>query len=218
MNLVNLVCLIAVLPLQTAATKPAAAPPRIARFLELCETTRRGAILQLEHEIRKQRNAPSAERSPVRISQLETRLRQLQSGQELVVPTIAFPPQAGTIGRLPDDACYVEQIVSPGEVLIRCHFRVPVTTVRNFRANRDTVVQPVAAVVRGWKQQVSEGQDTTTGEIFEVLGRERYATQGGGSRTVLVLKPFHAGELEPYLRSVPTAKPAKPLVAPASEG
>ncbi len=218
MNLVNLACLIAFLPLQTPATKAADAPPRIARFLELCETTRRGAILQLEHEIRKQRNAPSAERSPVKNAQLEARLRQLQSGQELVVPTIAFPPQAGTIGRLPDDACYVEQVVSPNEVLIRCHFRVPVTTVRNFRAYQDIVVQPLAALVRGWKQQVFEGQDTTTQEIFEVVGRERYATQGGGSRTVLVLKPFDTGELEPYLRSVPITKPAKSLIAPASGG
>jgi hypothetical protein len=218
MNLVHFVCLLAVLPMQTAATKPATAPPRIARFLELCETTRRGAILQLEHEIRKQRNAPSAERSPVKISQLEARLKQLQSREELVVPTIAFPPQVGAIGRLPDDACYVEQVVSPNEVLIRCHFRVPVTTVRDFRAYRDAVVQPVAAVVRGWKQHVSEGQDTTTREIFEVVGRDRYATQGGASRTVLVLKPFNAAELEPYLQSGPPSKTIRPLAAGASGG
>jgi|GEM_PF-2472021 len=218
MNLVNLVCLIAVLPMQPAATKPAVAPPRIARFLELCETTRRGAILQLEHELRNQRNAPSAQRSPLKISQLETRLKQLQSGQELTVPTISFPPQAGAIGRLPDDACYVKQVISSDEVLIRCHFRVPVTTIRNYRAYRDAVVQPVTAVVRGWNQQVSEGQDTTTQEIFEVVGRDRYATQGGGGRTVLVLKPLEMGELEPYLPSYPMAKPARPLATGTSGG
>jgi hypothetical protein len=153
----------------------------------------------LEHELRKQKNAAATERSPVRISQLEGRLKDLQSGQELIVPTISFPPQPGAIGRLPDDACYVEQVISPDEVLVRCHFRVPVTTVRNFRAYRDSVVQPVPAVVRGWKRDLSEGQDTSTTEIFEVVGRERYATQGGAMRTVLVLKLFNMDELRPYL-------------------
>lgn len=199
MNLVHLICVITMLPMQAATPAPPTASPRIARFLELCETTRRGAILQLEHELRKQKNAAATERSPVRISQLEGRLKDLQSGQELIVPTISFPPQPGGIGRLPDDACYVEQVISPDEVLVRCHFRVPVTTVRNFRAYRDSVVQPVPAVVRGWKRDLSEGQDTSTTEIFEVVGRERYATQGGAMRTVLVLKLFNMDELRPYL-------------------
>jgi hypothetical protein len=75
-----------------------------------------------------------------------------------------------------------------------------VTTDKNFRAYRDTVVQPVAAVVRGWTSPVAEGQDAKTQEIFEVVGRDRYATQSGGNRTVLVLKPFNTDQLRPYLR------------------
>lgn len=207
MNLLHFVCVIPLLSLQAADARPTA-PPRIAGFLELCETTRRGAILQVEHELRKQRNAPAAQRSPTRISQLEARLKELQSRTELLVPTISFPPQPGMIGRLPGDACYVEQVVSRDEVLIRCHFRVPVTTVRNFRSYRDSVVYPVAMIVRGWKQPVSEGQDTRTSEVFEVMGRERYSTQGGAMRTVMLLKPFDMAELQPYLDRPPLANPA----------
>jgi len=218
MNLVHLICLITVLPMQAAPPAPPSAPPRIARFLELCETTRRGAILQLEHELRKQKNAAATERSPVRISQLEGRLKDLQSGQELIVPMISFPPQPGAIGRLPDNACYVEQVISRDEVLVRCHFRVPVTTIRDFRAYRDSVVQPVPAVIRSWKRRVAEGQDTATSETFEVIGRDRYATQAGATRTVLVLKPFNMDELRPYLTTEPTSKVGGRVTARATGG
>jgi hypothetical protein len=201
MSLAYLICVLAALQTPVNDSPAASAPPQIAQFLNLCETTRRGAILQLEHELRKLKSAPTAERSAVRIAQLDTRLKELQSGRELIVPTISFPPQSGAIGRLPGDSCYVEQVISADEVLIRCHFRVPVTTVKNFRAYRDTVVQPVAAVVRGWTSPVAEGQDAKTQEIFEVVGRDRYATQSGGNRTVLILKPFNTDQLRPYLRT-----------------
>lgn len=218
MNLVLLLSLMPILPLQVSGEPPAAAPPRIARFLELCETTRRGAILQLEHELRKQKNAPASERSSARIAQLEARLRDLQTGHELIVPTISFPPQPGAIGRLPGNSCYVDQVISANEILVRCHFRVPVTAVRDFRVYRDSVVQPVTAVVRGWSQPVSEGQDTTTDEIFEVVGRERYTTQGGAVRQVLVLKQFDLGQLARYRDTASTAKAAKPVSGGVSGG
>lgn len=234
MTLMHAICLLAVLPMQSpeparpaslgAATSPAGTSPsatdpaRIVRFLELCETTRRGAILQLEHELRSQRNAAAANRSPVKIAQLESRLKDLRARRELVVPTLSFPPQAGSIGRLPSDACYVEQIVSPDEVLIRCHFRVPVTTVRDFRAYREFVSQPVPAIVRGWKQPLSEGQDTTTRDVFEVLGRETYATQGGAARTVLVLRPFNLAEVERYRPGAKSDASSRATVAEAFGG
>ncbi len=214
MNLVHLTCLLTLLPLQASSGALDKAPPRIARFLELCETTRRGAILQLEHELRKQRNAPQDQQAPAKIAQLEARIRELDSGDELLVPAISFPPQVGAIGRLPGDACYIEQIISPDEVRVRCHFHVPVTSVRKFRAYRESVVQPVDAVIRGWRREVAEGQDTRTGELFEVTGREVYATERGSARSILILKPFDKKELEPYLKGLSKPRQSSPAEAP----
>jgi hypothetical protein len=115
--------------------KPQALPANVEAFAKLCENSRRGAIMHLEHTLRGLRSqgskSPDAAR---RIAAAEADLRVLRANKEPVVPPLGFPPEAGAIGRLPRLTCHVEQIVSDHEMLVRCFFPVKVTTVRHFQA------------------------------------------------------------------------------------
>ena len=167
------------LPLLVAqAPAEQAVPPKIAKFLEQCETSRRGAVLQIEHRLRGLRQeSPRSATSARQIVQLEEQLRDLESGRQLVVPPISFPLQAGSIGRLDALECHVDQVVSPQELLLRGYFRVPVITVRNFRKQQEVVTQSVPLLIRGLKEDPPiEGQDWVAPGVFEVTGVERYQT------------------------------------------
>jgi hypothetical protein len=196
---------------QTPQTEP---PPKIAKLLELCERSRRGAILQLEHKLRglrQQSNArataknPLAEDSDPQIAKLKRQLEFLQTTPLPVIPTISFPPQVGAIGRLPGESCHVDQIVSAKEMVVRCFFQVPVVTVRNFKGQREIVEESVPCVIRGLHtSKFREGTDFETDSLYEVVGTETYQTAGGKSRQLVVLRPFDRKTLEKYL---PTSKP-----------
>jgi hypothetical protein len=188
---------------QTRPTQGGAVPAKIERFLELCETSRRGAILQLEHQLRGLRNQKSPTLGAGRqIARLEAQLQSLNANTQPVVPQLAFPPQQEAIGRLPRLSCHVEQVISDDEVLVRCRFPVVVAKVRNFQAQRDKVDQDVQLLIRGLKTtDFREGSDMEMLQVFEVIGRETYQLVGGGSSEVLVLKEFDMKSLDPYFRA-----------------
>jgi hypothetical protein len=176
--------------------------PKIEAFLKLCETNRRGAILQLEHTLRGlQRQSPRSSEVVHRIDETQESLRALRANEHLVVGTLSFPPETGAIGRLPRLACHVDQILSEREMLVRCYFPVKVASVRQFRPRGETLMQAVAFTVRGVAtQDFSEGADTETQQVFEITGRATYATVGGGSNTVWVLEAFDMSVAERTFR------------------
>ncbi|MEX0678082.1 MAG: hypothetical protein WD063_13455 [Pirellulales bacterium] len=201
-GLACLLCLLAVA--ETGVAQEGAVPAKIEKFLKLCETSKRGAILNLEHELRGlRRQAPQTREASRHIANLEEQLRVLRSNERPVVPPIAFPPQVGAIGRLPRLSCHVDQVVSDDALLVRGFFPVVVTTVHRFQAQRETVVQPVRFLVRGLPtRNVDEGSDLEMLDVFEVTGQETHRSADGGSDSVLVLKPFDMKSVEPYFRKM----------------
>jgi hypothetical protein len=187
---------------QAQTARPPATPPKIEAFLKQCETSRRGAILQLEYKLRglKSDGSKSLE-TMARAARIEKDLRALRSNKEPVVPAISFPPEIGAIGRLPRLTCHVEQVISDQEMLIRCVFPVTVATVRHFQAHRETVEQAVLFLIRGVStKDVHEGADVEMLQVLEISGREGYKTVDGESRTVGVLREFDMTAFEPYFR------------------
>lgn len=198
-----LLCMLAAA--QNGPTQEGVVPAKIERFLKLCETSRQGAIMQLEHTLRGLRRQEGATReaSRRRIASIEEQLRDLRSNSKPVVPQISFPPNIGQIGRLPRLSCHVDQVVSADEVLVRCQFSVVVTTVRRFQAHRETVVQGVRLLIRGLPTaNMQEGSDLEMLQVFEIVGKETYQQVDGGSSVVLVLKEFDMKSVEPYFRRI----------------
>jgi len=187
-------------------SSPDTAPPdKIARFLERCETSRRGAVLQIEHKLRGLRNSGSADAHE--IARLENQLRLLQANQTPVVPELSFPPQVGAIGRMPGLACHTEQVLAADEAVVRCSFPVTVATMRNFKRYRERVMRPVDFVLRGASTSgLREGADQEMLGVFEVVGRERYETEAGRTKDVLVLREFDLKTVEPYFRRQPEGR------------
>lgn len=198
-HLAMLACLLA-----GAAAQAETIPARIEHFLELCETSRRGAILQVEHQLRGLRNRASATRATSgQIARLEEQLRILRTNAKPVVPQLSFPPQVGAIGRLPGLNCHVDQVVSDNEILVRCYFPVVVRSVKNFAPRRETVVQPVRFLIRGLAtQDIRVGRDQEMLDVFEVTGKGTYKTLDGRSKDVLVLTEFDMKAVEPYFRKL----------------
>ncbi|REK12992.1 MAG: hypothetical protein DWQ37_10220 [Planctomycetota bacterium] len=185
------------------AEAPAAAamPPKIARFLEQCETSRQGAIAQIKHQLRGLQDEAGDAAARRSIARLEKQLRVLEANESPVVAPLSFPPQSGAIGRLPGLSCHVEQVLSDREFLATCTFPVTITAVRNFKRYRDQVSQKVRFVVRGLPtQDLEPGADLQSLDVFEVSGRETYRTVSGGSQAVLVLTRFDLKQVEPYFR------------------
>jgi hypothetical protein len=203
-NVVEIV-LVAVMLCGQAGAKAPAPPPKIAKLLELCETSRRGAILQIEHKLRGLRQGQGgqgdeASAARTEITELERQLKFLHTTPLAVVPTLSFPPQVGAIGRLPGLSCHVDQVVSAQEMLVRCFFHVPVVTVRNFKGQKEIVEETVPFLVRGMETSAAhEGTDYETEGLYEVVGTELYLTAGGKSRKLLILRPFDRKSLELYL-------------------
>lgn len=176
---------------------PASPQAKIEAFLKSCEENRRGAILHLEHTLRGlRRRSPQSPDVVRRIAETEEALRALEAGELPMIPTIAFPPESGAIGRLPRTAVHVDQIVSDREMLVRCFFPVRVSTVRNFRAEGETVVQPVTFLVRGIAtKDVHEGADLKLPQVFEISGRHTYTTVAGRRQNAWVLREFDLGAI-----------------------
>jgi hypothetical protein len=203
MNLVA-VMLFAATFAQVGSPATATVPPKIAKFLEQCENSRRGAILQIEHKLRGlRRENPGTEGRQTgnrEIAELERQLKFLESTPLPTMPTLSFPPQLGAIGRLPGLACHVDQIVSGQEMLVRCFFQVPVVTVRNYKGQREIVEETVQCLIRGAQTgNASEGSDFETDGLYEVVAHETYQTASGTARKILVLRSFDKKALDPYL-------------------
>ena len=192
---------------QDQPVKPDAA--KIEAFLKLCETSRRGAILQLEHTLRGLR--AQGDRTPEmarQIARIEANLRVLQANKEPVVPTLVYPPSAGAIGRLPRLTCHVNQVVSEREMLVHCKFPVRVTTMRHFQAESETISQEVKFLIRGAStRELQEGTDVELTQVFEVTGKETYKTVSGGSKTIWALAEFDMAAVEPYFRRAAAKSP-----------
>jgi hypothetical protein len=182
------------------ATQPGIAhgdEAQLARFVESCEAARRGLILQLEHELR---GLAKDRGRTAEAQRLQQRLARLRSGEEVVVPTLRFPVQVGEIGKLPGGECYVDQVISDNELLVRCFFPVVVATIKNFQRYRTTTTQSVQFVLRGpGLPEAHEGQEMDVAVPWTVVGRERYAVEGGGEKSVLVLTPFDLESVRPQL-------------------
>jgi hypothetical protein len=198
--LTSMLCLLAAV--QVRPNQEVAVPPKIEKFLEHCETLRRGAILQIEYTLRRLRSqSPTTRGTSQRMADLEEQLRVLRSNTRPVVPQLSFPPQAGAIGRLPRLSCHVDQVVTDDEMLVRCYFPVVVTTVRRFQAHHETVMQPVRFLIRGLPTKSFDvGSDVEMLQVFEIGGKERYRTVEGGSKDVLVLTEFDMKAIEPFFR------------------
>ncbi|MGD9722347.1 MAG: hypothetical protein AB7O59_12655 [Pirellulales bacterium] len=181
-------------------------PPKIAAFLEACETTRRGMITQLEFELRGLRSRqPQPASASQRIARIEANLAALRANQEPIVPALRFPPEIGAIGRLPELTCHVDQVLGPDEALIHCHFSIKVRTVKNYRPRLETVVRAESFLLRGLPTKaLSAGADAQLLDVFEVTRRHTYRSVAGKPVTVLVLSPFDMKAIEPYFRAIAT--------------
>ncbi len=190
-----LVTIVVVSASATSQVSTGAKPPipaKIEKFLRNCETNRRGAILQLEHQLRGLRNEARPTPDMVRrIALLEDDVKVLRANQQPVVSTLSFPPEIGAIGRVPRLSWHIDQIISDREIIVRCFFNVRTTTVRRYVARGEIRVQPVSFVVRGIEtKELREGSDPPVPQVFEITGRESYPLAGGGSSRIWVLKPF----------------------------
>ena len=174
---------------QVEARPTGPVPEKIKKFLENCETNRRGAVLQLEFTLRGLRNQGQQTPDTVRrIASLEADLRALKANKQPVVSTLSFPPEVGAIGRVPRLTWHIDQILSDREMIVRCFFNVRTTAVRRYVARGDIKVQPVSFVVRGVEtKELLEGSDPPVSQVFEVTGRERFPLAGGGFSSVWVL-------------------------------
>jgi len=180
--------------------------PRVAAFLEECETARRGAIIRLEYQLRGLRNEQQKSQAKGigrQIAKVEEDLRALRASQELVVPSLRFPVEVGAIGRLPRLTCHVDQVLANGEMLATCSFSLKVRTVEKRQARIETVIRPVSFLVRGIPTtQAHAGADLELLDVFEVTGRQTYETDAGKPTTVLVIEPFD-------LASIAKLRPAR---------
>jgi hypothetical protein len=176
-----------------------AVPAKIADFLELCESSRRGAIAELEHTLRGLRSQPGATRATrLQIARAEEQLRVLRANAKPVVPQLAFPPQVGAIGRLPGLSCHVEEIVSGDEMIVRCFFPVVVRTVKNFAPRGEKVTQEVMFVLRGLPtKKMHVGNDYEMLDVFEIAGKLERKGAGGATKSVPVLTVFDMQAVTP---------------------
>jgi len=189
-------------PAADLAVKPAIAPAKIEAFLKLCETSRRGAILQLEHTLRGLRSQASKSPQVTRqIVKIEENLGVLRANKEPLVPALTFPPEIGAIGRLPRLACHVEQILSDREMLVRCYFPVKVTTVRHFQARDEKIMQGVTLLMRGVPtSDAQEGADVEVPQVLEITGKQTYQTVEGRPSAVWVASDFDMKVVQAYFR------------------
>jgi len=164
---------------------------KIEAFLRACETNRRGAIAEFEHELRGLRSSGSQDAANLkRIQTLEANLASLRSGDQLVVPTLAFPPEQGAIGRLPRISCHVDRVLSGNEMLVRVYFPVKIATVKKFRRQGDTVMPAVIFLIQGVATaEFQEGADCELDAVLEVGQRQPHPT-GGEAASVWILKRF----------------------------
>lgn len=172
--------------------KPSAA--KIEAFLKLCETTRRGAILQFEHELRGLRGSGAqGAKTRRRMHELQLHLEALRAGRHLVVPTLSFPPEVGAIGRLPRLTCHVDQVLSPNEMLVRVSFPVKVATVKHYQSRGETAMPAVLFLVRGVAtDDFPAGADRELTAVLEITGRQ----PGSSSPAGWVLEPFDMGAID----------------------
>jgi hypothetical protein len=191
-----------------AGDSQAAAPPstRFEAFVELCETSRRGAILLAQQRLRALKSkGETSSASATQVRRLEEELRLLKEGTQPIVPPLRFPPAIGSIGHVPKLSCYVEQVISAEEMLVRCYFTVRTVKVEHFRPRGESVVHPLTFLVRGVStENAMEGADLELTQVFEITGNSTYRTADGGTNTAMTLAEFDMKLLEPYFKAART--------------
>jgi hypothetical protein len=192
-------CLIAQLATGQSSDRPAKpSAATIEAFLKVCETTRRGAILQFEHELRGLQSTGASDlKTARRIRTLQLNLEALHAGKHPVVPTLSFPPEIGAIGRLPRLTCHVDRVLSANEMLVRVYFPVKVATVKHFQRMGDTAMPAVSFFVRGVPTaEYQAGRERELTAVLEITGRQTGNSAGGISNWVL--EPFDMSAVEAH--------------------
>ncbi len=148
-------------------------PRRIEAFLQACETSRKGAIAQLEYRTARAACRRVARRLPRarRIKTVEANLRYLHAQQG--TRRAGAPFSARNWRHWPFAAAHVPRRTrsSPKiEMLVQCNFSLKVRTVRNFQPRLETVVRPVTFLIDGLPTypKSREGADAPLLDVFEI--------------------------------------------------
>lgn len=182
----------------------AAPPDKIAKFLERSEASRKGALVELENQLRRLRNmSPRPPRAAEQIAQLESDIERLQANREPVVPPLRYPPEIGAIGRLPQLRFKVEQVVSADEMLVRCEFPIVVAQTRRYQTTGERTTVGVSLLLRGRPTAGLEpGSERETVEVFEITARRDFRAGNGRMQSVPVVELFDLRTLRKYFPGI----------------
>jgi hypothetical protein len=198
----RVVALATAIALGTHVGAIAQAPPaKIDAFLKRCETNRRGRILELEHTLRRLRHQAQSAQVLAQTRQLQGELQLLRANKDLLVPTLTYPPEKGTLGRLPELTFHVDEVIPPDALLGRSYFLVRLGSVQGFQFRPEKVREPAVFYVTGVKaQQYTPGGDIQLPETFEVVEQRSYRTANGRPGRAWVLRVVDMGEIYRYFR------------------
>ena len=180
-----------------AADRTQPIPPKIKTFLELCERSRRAAIVDAEQSLRGLRSGQIKTKNVAeRIKNVEADLEMLRAKKTLIVPTLIFPTSKGDIGRLPGIGGHVNQVLDAQSMLVTCYFTDPVVVVRHTRPVLQKVTRPLTFLVRGISTaDVHVGMDLELSQVFEVVDtRKDPAT----ALPMPIIETFDLKQVEPY--------------------
>jgi hypothetical protein len=194
--------LVAAIAWCTYASANAQAPPaKIDTFLKRCETNRRGRILELEHTLRRLRHQAQSAQVVAQTRQLQSELQLLRANKDLLVPTLAYPPETGAMGRLPDLTFHVDEVIPPDSLLGRSYFLVRLGSVQGFQFRPEKVRQPAVFYITGVNtQRYTPGGDIQLPETFEVVEQRSYRTADNRPGRAWVLRVVDMGDIYRYFR------------------
>jgi hypothetical protein len=184
-----------------ASARAQAPPPKIETFLKRCETNRRGRILELEHTLRRLRHQAQSAQVVAQTRQLQDELRLLRANQDLLIPTLAYPPEKGAMGRLPELTFHVDEVLPPDLLLGRSNFLVGLGSVQRFQFRPEKVHERAVFFITGVDaQKFTAGGDIQLPETFEVVEQRSYRTADGRPGRAWVLKVADMSQVYRYFR------------------
>jgi hypothetical protein len=185
----------------SASAQAQAPPPKIEAFLKRCETNRRGRILELEHTLRRLRHQAQSAQVVAQTRQLQDELRLLRANNDLLVPTLAYPPEKAAMGRLPELTFHVDEVIPPDTLLGRSNFLVALGSVQRFQFRPEKVREQAVFYITGFDaQRYTPGGDIQLPETFEVVEQRSYRTADSRPGRAWVLKAVDMGEINRYFR------------------